>query len=215
MILHFIRRDFRSDRSLWTLFVVVFGAAVPVAASDPSFYVFFFLGPFIFALLPIQRLTGVTWRSQHIMSRNYMLSLPVSRHRMYLATVIRAGVYAAPFVLTALIFPVWALPEHELFSWSRYGLYVPVIAAAVFWQINALISTQIDHERISSHLTARARFVRLVGTVTVSFTEFVLCALCLFGCWAPYPYFLACPLLAAVGALLRWRSARAKWIGLN
>jgi len=164
MIAHFIKRDFKTYKLAWNFLII--GTVLFVSMSILSGFkvLLILLGYlyFFFGLIPYNNLIGVTWRSQHIMSRNYLLSLPIKREKLFHTIQLRAFIYWLPFLILQSLLPLipFKLPFKGIFSFSgfRYVSYLVFLLFAVLWLINMGFILPISMERITSYLTQKQRF---------------------------------------------------------
>jgi hypothetical protein len=176
MISHFIKRDFKSNIFVWIVFGIITLVVAVAAIFSPSFrvaavFIFCYLY-FILATVPIQGITGAKLRTQHVMSRNYLLSLPVNRRRQFAIIQLRALVYWIPLILVVLSLPfISFVEEFERIRQINLLLYPVLLISSILWIINRIVSLQITMEEITSYQTQRQRFIRWVGPIILFLTE--------------------------------------------
>ncbi|MCC7441701.1 MAG: hypothetical protein IT285_08710 [Bdellovibrionales bacterium] len=218
MLAHFLRRDFVTYRVFWIVLLVASALAVPYlnAVDDPDrpmfvlSYMYFF-----FAVSPLAGLIGVTWRSQHVMSRNYLLSLPVPRKRLFAWLQVRAGVFWLPYLLLCFVAPFLSHSVWRFLIYLRleYVEFLMASVLGVFWLVNTGITMQLMTERITGYLDLRLRFAAWIILIGSYVLEVLLLFLPLvlgrrWG-WGPWPY------LGCLG-VLGWAHffiARRLWLG--
>lgn len=177
MILHFLARDLKSHRLHWLLIALVTLVGLPFASSSSGATLLLGYAYFFFALTPMNQLMGFTWRSQHVMSRNYLLSLPLSRDRLYAIIQIRAGVFWLPFLGLMLVAPL-AGRLHVIDGY--YATYaVSVVLFAVCFT-NSTILWQLRAERISGNTSPTQRMLGHSTTLLILFGQLTL-SLCAVG----------------------------------
>ena len=203
MIAHFIRWDFNQHRSLWGLLVfvtVVAGISCIAGQSGAAIYILF-LVYFIFGTNGTGSTTGSGFRTQHQMSRNYFLALPVDRKKLYNIILLRGLIFfipllllvlSAPIVLVVLKLPAGAVLDGlvgksaiiriesslvistgvtVLKVFAAYLMFVGYVALSYFWYANVSIRMQIKLERINSYLTARERTFSMVSDFALFILE--------------------------------------------
>jgi hypothetical protein len=179
MIAHFILRDFRTYKLYWILLILVslaaFSGKVPAGyVSNFMWYVYL-----MFAMVPINNLTGSTWRSQHIMSRNYMLALPVKRNSLFLITQARAFIYWIPIVCLCTLWPLNS-SVFESISGESYAIYVAIVFAGAFLFINDMIGLQLGIEKNNSYRTQWGRAVQWTKIMVNYFLGTIMLMLAVF-----------------------------------
>ncbi len=219
MIIHFIKRDFVSHKFYWAVLGIATVGAVPCMFISEAFFMALFYAYVLFSLIPINSLTGVTWRSQHIMSRNYILALPVERNRLFLMIQYRALVYWIPLVILALAAPV-IVPSFKD-TVDCYPVYVLMIFPCIFWFINSMISMQLSGEKINSYLTHQKRLMEWGIIMAVFFIEVGIMLISVFGLLG-VPFVCeylgdagskVLPLIAVTGlAVNRFFSSKKRWL---
>lgn len=225
MIFHFIKRDFGTHKFHWVILVVFTILALFVQMSCRSIFPLFLLlgyGYLLFGMVPLSNLTGSAWRSQHVMSRNYLLSLPVNRKRLFLLTQFRALVFFTPFVLWAFITPLFVskpvtlenyFPVENPLPIYPFAVYPLMVIATVAWLFNSMITLALSYERVSTYLTQQQRTIEHLKIMGVFLTESALIA---FSFLSTILYtvspFLPLILISLV-AVLRFILTRKRWLG--
>jgi hypothetical protein len=158
MIFHFMKQDFKSNTYTWI--AILLGAIVTLfIRNEFADAVEYYVGmSFLFALIVPAQFTGVPYRNQHVMSRNYLLSLPIKRTRLHDMIVLRSFIYFIPLLVAITVFPLnspkFLLALHSLpLTTIEYGLMVVVFAA---WINSGMIIGQLLNEKIRK-LTNRNR----------------------------------------------------------
>ena len=215
MIYHFLHRDFLSNKVNWIMnFVII---SVCLAGSLVSQEILFILGvvEMFFAILPLQSLTGAAWRSQHVMSRNYLLSLPVDRQKMFLIVQMRALVFAVPVLIYASIMPFFSpfVSTLVLSAGSHFIIYFLMLVMALIWMINSSIYSNLIFEKITTYLTKLERTKAWTFALVVFFFEMgvVICSFLKGGesLVSTCVGFLALLVILA----FRFRVTRSAWLG--
>lgn len=218
MIYHFIRRDFITHKFYWIILALISVVGVPSLLASEYFSMLPFYAYGFFGVIPISNLTGVTWRSQHIMSRNYMLALPVNRKQLFLITQIRALVFWIPFLLLAISLPSITKDSSitlRMFPLLHHPVFYPMVVLAIIWIINTMITMQLATERVTSYLSQQSRAKAWVKIMGVYLGEGAI-VVCLFlspnfiGKYlSPVPAFVIIVLLAGI----RYSLSRKRWLG--
>ena len=159
MIAHFIMRDFRTFKFHWIVLIGISLFASPLVIFSTNFLDVLGYAYFFFGLVPQNNLTGVSWRSQHIMSRNYLLALPVERKKLFLIIQYRALVYFAPFMIYCLTAPFFStsFARGMRISSEMYPIYAIMVVFGIIWTINAMIYSQLGMEKANSYQTPQQR----------------------------------------------------------
>jgi hypothetical protein len=158
MILHFVKRDFATHRLSWLMLTAITLLYFPARILEIDMFGALGYFYFIFPMVTLQQVAGVNWRSQHIMSRNYLLALPVSRTKMFGVVMIRALIFCIPAFVFCLIAPSYWEPVYEFFIISSELISMTLIVLFGFiWFVALAISMQIGIERITTYLTLQQR----------------------------------------------------------
>ncbi len=173
MIFHWLKWDFKMFRAQWIIFGLIFGV---MSATVHTHELIAFQGmlTFMFAIIPASKLIGAKFRSQHVMSRSYLLSLPRPRGEVYLMLLLRLQVFAIPFMAYLICLPRLSLglslsSDLMLLDQRVLQLLVPVVS---IWLSAMQVNAQISIETISSYLTLTQRFLAWTLHVVVSGAEF-------------------------------------------
>lgn len=215
MIYHFLHRDFLSNKINWALSAVIILVCAISAAFHPA--ILFILGVVLlfFAVIPLQSLTGAAWRSQHVMSRNYLLSLPVPRHKMFFIVQMRALVFAIPVIIYALIMPFYSpfFASVVLPPTSNYVVYFFMLISAIVWMINSAIYSNLIFEKITSYLTKIERTKSWTISMGIFFAEltFVISSFVKSGEGLGW-MFLSLAVVISI-AVFRFQRTQRAWLG--
>jgi len=178
MIRHFLLRDFRTYRLSWIILAILTGCAVAVSFLSASFFPLFLVGYayFLCGFTSILSLTGVRFRSQHLMSRNYLLALPVNRKYLFLIIQFRGLIFWGPLILLLLSVPFLPLGDAFPFAVSKnwYGLYGIGVLSCFVWMTNSFIQSQLSSERITAYVTQKKRALAWLKWFGVYLGEFLL-----------------------------------------
>lgn len=215
MIYHFVKRDFKSHFINWAILLIIVTACL--WAMRLASEVIFVLGACLmfYAILPLQTITGASWRSQHSMSRNYLLSLPVPRKKMFFIVQIRAFVFALPIFLYALLIPEASDFFSALVPQAQQNrfFYVLNVFLLLVWMINSSISANLVFEKISTYQTKLQRSLCWTLSLSVFFAEL---AFLIWSLATPHEGYLKQIFLTLMVLLLsanRLRQTQNNWIG--
>lgn len=174
MIRHFLRRDFLDFRLGWIIVAIITGLGLgtfAVSAHTASLAGLFY-AYFIFALLPIGHIQGSLWRTQHQMSRHYLLSLPVSHKRLFVVQQIRLVVFWLPLATLAALAPFLTGVGQR---WSGTGIWL-LFYFALLTTISFFMHTMtwqgLEMERISSYVPKGRRVwitIRHIGVFVTGY----------------------------------------------
>jgi hypothetical protein len=214
MIWHFLKRDIKDYQFYWamvfllvTVFLIFFWKTSMILYLYLATYACFFL-----AFLPANYLTGVTWRAQHIMSRNYLLALPVPRKQMFHLILIRILVFWIPLLLFILYIP-FELNQNIPYTLHHYGEYVLLIITGAFWLINTTIGMQLRFENITRYMHQKQRIWAWIQMLTRAILESGIMVLAVITLYAYRTFHIWSALvLAWIVTYIRYRSNLRKWV---
>lgn len=217
MIRHFLLRDFRTYRMFWIILAILTGCAVVAMLLSSSLIPLLLLGYayLLFGLLPLQSLTGVRFRSQHIMSRNYLLSLPVKREYLFLIIQFRNLIFWVPLILLLLSVPFLPLGDDSPFGVPKnwYGLYCIGVLSCLVWMTNGSIQAQLSIEKIMAYVTQKKRALAWLKTLGVYLVEVLLLIALSAGFLSLGTFYDVIFVTLAVGlAWTRFYFARKSWL---
>lgn len=215
MIWHFLKRDLKTYRFFWCALVISIAGMWPFVFSAENGIYPLLLAQlyFFFAMIPLQELTGVTWRSQHIMSRSYLLSLPVRRRSLFAIVQLRALVFWLPLLAFGALCPLFNF--HTKFILTKFGIsysiYVLTLLTGAAWFCNDQIHAQLQWEKINAHLTMSQRvwawirllLFRMIEMGVVGYTVFNAARI-----FTPLSFLVP----AFLGVCIFFR-ARRQWVG--
>jgi hypothetical protein len=172
MILHFLKWDFKMFRTQWIILSIAVIGSLFLRVEESILFVAFF----VFMLLPISKLVGSKFRTQHEMSRNYLLSLPVSRMKMFLILIGRLAMFATPFFLFLIVDPNrivnWLMLSKSWFpEFTTWRLLTPF---GLLWLISTSAHMQITMETMSSYQQILKRFLVYCQNFIVMLVELFL-----------------------------------------
>lgn len=215
MIYHFLHRDFLSNRINWVINLIIVATCLAGASLHPE--ILFILGVVLlfFAIIPLQSLTGAAWRSQHVMSRNYLLSLPVERRKMFLIVQMRALVFALPVLIYALVMPFYSpfFASVVLAAHSYFVLYALTLLMAIVWMINSAIYSNLIFEKITSYLTKVERTTSWSINMVIFFTELAIVVCCFLKAGESLMSTLLGLVLMAATLAFRFQRTQKAWLG--
>ena len=219
MITHFLYRDFITHRFHWLLLILFSFFVLPsIVAAKGMFYLLIYVYS-LFAVTPIYHLTGVTFRSQHIMSRNYILSLPVKRKKLFLITQLRAFIFWIPFLLVVCLFP-WINQRLFLISTEvplfNSLLFYPTVLSGVFWGINSIVMMQLSTEKISTFVTSQERAKAWIVLIAIYVLESAIVLSCFFlpALTPIYIHPLLGFIIVSLFGMLRFFWCRTRWLSM-
>ena len=166
MILHFLRRDFRDCQLYWAILLfITIAALVSGAIGLPVLFSAYFMFP----SMAQNYILGSPWRTQHQMSRHYLLALPISHRRLFVIQQVRMLVFWLP-LLVLMSCLSFTMPKSGLIGFFYYfGLLVSV---ALF--MHSQIWSALEMERISTYLPKGQRlwayikfFIVTAGTMMI------------------------------------------------
>jgi len=217
MTLHFLKWDFVKNRFAWILLLGLTLAVAPMAAKEPTLLQILFMGYFFFAILQIAPVIGTRMRSQHTLSRNYLLTLPIRRYDTFVILLIRLMVFTIPFMVlfwpVPLFFSVKELGAGAVFTWRVQWFTSVLLVPAILTFMIGLVEMQLLWERTSLITSRSQRALRGMGAFLMSMVELWSLMFCLAMSAIGTP---ASSLPAAVAVLLiagfRFCSTRRKWV---
>jgi hypothetical protein len=198
MISHFLKRDLKDSMVFWIVLGLMSVLILGAYWWSPSESLIMCLGwlYFIFSQFVTLNITGTLIRTDHMISRQYFLSLPLKRNSFFLITLLRLSVFYLPLWLYLIIMV-------SLFSISRKLYLLPsfYISFLVFlFAISLTLIWWISHGLLYSLLLERSlRFsnsTKRLLTALVPMFLFLAEASVFFFC-----FFWALKLLLGFGAL--------------
>ncbi len=224
MLKHFLKRDFKTNWIVWA-FVVISGMFAWVMSLYVSIIpVLFGLGYiyFLVAFASHFMVLGTQWRSQHCMSRYYLLALPIERKSLYLIMQCRILVHWVPLLLVLLYTPVSYYYTTDggrvSHGWQgmpirHYVVYGLGVLSAMIWMVSSSIYVQLMSEKVTCYLIQYKRIVAWLMLIGLNSIEMGVAIG--FACGAffssSYIQFL-CVAGLIVGACLRYLWTRRVWL---
>jgi len=225
VIKHFIKRDFADHQSGWISLLGVFLFAV--AFQELFLSNEFQMWPLIlagyaaglFALVAIGKISGTILRSQHLMSRNYMLSLPINREKMFFLMQIRILVFWIPLLLIAWSAPLYSTTVVDLIKHADPFfpfVYGPSVFFLIIWFLNSTLAAQVRAQRAASRITTAFNPLKFLLIFILGMAEVGIVAGSGFGLTLLFSGGSVIGLIIVLGfAIFRYFSARTQWIGVN
>jgi len=160
MTLHFLKRDFRDFLLYWIILLILTIIALLAGMIGLSMLVWAY---FMFPSMAEGYILGSPWRTQHQMSRHYLLSLPISHKRLFVTQQIRILVFWMPLLILMSCVPFTILTSVE------FGLfyYFAVFVSIAFW-MHSQIWSALEMESISTYLPKGYRiwaYIKLFGVL--------------------------------------------------
>lgn len=195
-----------------------FAAFITWPSSRGTIVSILFYPAFMFAFFPSMMLVGTTWRSQHQMSRVYLLSLPVSRIRMFNLLVLRTLAFWIPLGFLVLFLKTDSFLFLSTFRHREHvnSMFYPL---AVIFGItgiqNCNLLTLFWQEEAMRYLSKQEQFIGLIkGMGFFLLSSFLLGLLGVFAV-VSQSIVLGAVLLTLEGfvALGNYFLAREKWMG--
>jgi hypothetical protein len=217
MIFHFIKRDFVSQRLPWAVLALSTLLSLRLFPSSHLIYMGLLYAYLLFAMTPMSEMTGAKWRSQHVMSRSYLLALPVERKKLFWFTQARALVFFLPLIALAYILPTFLPEAHRIFvnfvpKDSSLGIYHVLVLLMVVWMLNSMISLPLGFEKVWGYPTQARRILAYVRMIGVFLFELFLIIL---SCSETY-FYASKPVFPLVVTLFvafaRFYLARRSWL---
>ncbi len=217
MIWHFIKRDFLSHTVAWAILAATTVFSLLFFSYNHLVYLGLLYVYLLFAMQPMGELTGAKWRSQHVMSRSYLLALPVERKKLFWFTQWRALVFFLPLIAFTYILPNYLPEAHRIYinfvpKDFPLGIYHVLILVMVVWLLNSMISMPLEAERVWTYQTQQRRmwaYVRMIGVFL--FELFMIILSCsetyLYASHAIFPL-----VVTSIVAFIRFYLTRRSWL---
>ena len=212
MLIHWLKWDFRIHRVQWVIFLLLEFLAYFLESGMERFEIMVALA-IIYSVLPAAKLFGTRGRSQHVMSRSYLLSLPEPRFRTYLTLILRMQIFAIPQMILLFVLPGSGLLRKSpgLEVWLHPVYFRLILLPGMIWLVAFQLRTQLAQERISTYLKVTERFFAWAIQISGSIAEFLLVLLLAaltVGGWmfSPIPQWLALVLFLGAMAGRVWFS---------
>ena len=166
MILHFLRRDFKDFLLYWIIvsLVTIIALFAGVVGLPMLFWVYF-----MFPSIAEGYILGSQWRTQHQMSRHYLLGLPIPHKRLFVIQQLRMLVFWLPLLILASFMPFTVLHPFKVGFFYYFALLVSVALC-----MHSQMWSGLEMENISTYLPKGYRlwayskfFVVLIGTMMV------------------------------------------------
>lgn len=218
MILHFLRADFVTFRIYWVFLLIAemvihFGAALGLSdgvTTAASAYVCF-----LFGLLPLAHIIGSRYRTQHYMSRTYLLSLPIRREKLFQLLQVRSLVYWFPMIGELIFSTITPGNSAERTSRSIVSFIALLFLGlcGLVWFINNQIRTHLYVESISSYLKMNQRMYSWFRLIMTSLLEIMFFGFAsALGEVLRMPWYTFAVPAGAALAYFSYNSARKRWV---
>ncbi len=214
MIAHFIARDFRTYKISWILLALITWPMTSAVHDLNVFWHYIGLVYFYFGIRPQNSFFGSTLRIQNIMSRNYMLALPVKRKSMFLIIHYRCMIYWVPFIsyyLATIYF--YFIVKTPVVYFPRYVLIL-IYALTLFFGVVLIINLlNILMSLIgNSILTSRQRTIKGAMLAVLFSSEFIIMYFAFFSSLMLFISPLVPLVIVMVFAVANYTYARKLWL---
>jgi hypothetical protein len=159
MIAHFLARDFHDNVVAWVLLSVPTALGALTAWAGPAGFALPFLAwiYFMFAMFLSGQTVGSVWRTQHQLSRYYLLALPLAHRRLFAIQQVRMLVAWLPLLGLAGLLPWLGVVPSAGTVLGCLGYYAALgVSAGLLIQVG--LWTTLEQERIAAYLPKGARF---------------------------------------------------------
>ena len=164
MIIHFLKRDFLDFRVYWFIvagITLAYGMAhhftkldspgSPWSSLQVLLFAYFFL-----AIMPQSYVLGSVWRTQHQLSRHYLLALPISHRHLFTIQHYRMVVFWIPVLGLCSIYPFLGKGFSSA-SWDTWMVYYIALLTTCVLFIEYGIWSTVQWEEMTSYLPQSAR----------------------------------------------------------
>lgn len=217
MIFHFVKRDFISHRLPWAILILFTIFSLMFFSYNHLIYIGLLYAYLLFAMTPMTEMTGAKWRSQHVMSRSYLLALPVERKTLFWFTQFRALIFFMPLIIFCYILPTFLPEAHRIYinfvpKNFPIGIYHVLVLVMVVWLLNCMMSLPLGFEKVWTYPTQQKRLRAYIVMIGVFLFELFLIIL---SCsetylYASHPFF---PLIVTSAvAFVRFYLTRRSWL---
>lgn len=214
MITHFIFRDLKSNRIYWLITLIVTLLAIPAVYFHGDALLLLFYPYFFMSISPLAGLIGSRWRAQHVMSRHYLLSLPVSRIKLFRIIQLRAFVFQIPLYLL-LTYVIFTDSECTL-RFNQLQLLSILLGSLIAgnWFINLAVDNAIAYEAIGSHQVPVKRIKLWIALFARMLIEILIIGgtVYLLQSSGANAVIYATLAVSSVIAVVRYKSAQLAWI---
>ncbi|NBT59817.1 hypothetical protein EBT16_13645 [bacterium] len=234
MIGHFLKRDFSDALVLWIILGLLSLALWGTYAWSPSESILMGLGwlYFLFPQFCTLNITGSIVRTDHMISRQYFLALPLRRTQFFFITLFRIMVLYLPLCFFLILVVPFCFVPQKLYThpnwYLAWSIYVFGILMSVVWWISHHLFYSLIIEQSLRFSNSKKRIL----TTLFPILAFVLEIAVFFSCLAftllfilgyrPFPHpllvYLMIPLCIAIPAgitLLTVRLAKARWTSVS
>jgi hypothetical protein len=173
---HFLKRDFLDFRLYWIILGII-----------TAFYIFtygvvrhswlglewLFWAYFMFAIIPVNYILGSVWRTQHQLSRHYLLALPINHKRLFALQHLRILIFWFPLLSLGSLYPFLSGMSSS-FAWNAWLLYYMGLLTTAGLYLEYFIWSTVEWEEISRYLPKGARFGAYLKLFVVPWAIFFL-----------------------------------------
>jgi len=145
MILHFLGRDFRDHLLYWCLLVIITTVVALIGGTAGLPWLLWVY--YIFPSVAEGFILGSTWRTQHQMSRHYLLALPISHKKLFAIQQVRMLVFWIPLLTLVSILPFTTLVSVRV---GVFYYFAVLMSIACF--MHSQIWSALEMESISTYL---------------------------------------------------------------
>jgi hypothetical protein len=217
MLFHFIKRDIQNFQVFWGLLGLVYLLGIVVCQTSPEFLVVLTYFAFVFGVLPLNHLMGSNWKSGRILSRSYMLALPIHRHKQFALLQLRALVFWMPFFISFTLSYFMTQSVRDILPMTQLAAFevFPAILVLVFWLNNSLIHIVLTWERVSKIPNPIHRLRSWTVFFCLGIFEFSLIWLWQSDEVVGRQFFSLGTVLVLFVASVRFRQARGHWTSVS
>ena len=172
MIWHFLKRDFLDFRLWWALVAAVTFIWLVIEMVAPTVFgsvsdQFLVLAYLMFAMMPQSYILGSVWRTQHQLSRHYLLALPLPHRRLFVIQHARLLPFWLPLFIVVSVGPVfWGLGERPARP-DVWILHCVGVVASTALLIEHGIWSTLETERISRYVPSGQRLLAWIRMIAV------------------------------------------------
>jgi hypothetical protein len=180
MTVHFLKRDFLDFSHWWSLLTVltILCLGLPYILwhdASPGILALFY-SYVMFGIMPQATMLGSLWRNQHLLSRHYLLSLPLAHRQLFRILELRLLVFWLPLLFLAGSMLFTLLPSHD-FSPSEVKIstiYLVGLLVSVGLLVHDGIWGALEMERISGYLAKGYRVRAYLRLYAVTFVPYII-----------------------------------------
>jgi hypothetical protein len=157
MLAHFLERDLRDHSVAWVLLLILTALGLVAGLMLGHWgWIALFQGYFMFGVLLSGSIAGSIWRTQHQLSRHYLLSLPIAHVTLFMIQQVRMAMFWAPLLGLVWILPVLGVISPPAIQ-GFWVLYYGGAAVSIALLVQHSLWTTLEAERISAFVPKGAR----------------------------------------------------------